>query len=56
MCRIDERPCFKHENPFLPAEALGKIVRQHATADAGADDDDIEVVPRPEVLKKQPLL
>ena len=56
MRGIDERPGLEHEDALVAAEALGEIVRQHAAADARADDDDVEVVPRADVLEEQPLL
>jgi hypothetical protein len=56
MGRVDERPRFQHENAFIATEALGKIVCEHAATDSGADDDDVEVVPRPDVLQEEALL
>ena len=54
--RIDERPGFEHENPLVIPETVGEVVGEHAAADARADDDDVEVVARSDVLQEQPLL
>jgi hypothetical protein len=53
---IEKRSGLQHENALLAAGTVGEVVGENAASDAGADDDDVEVIARADVLQEQPLL
>ena len=54
--RVEIRTGPQAEDAFVCAKASGKIVGEDAAADARARNDDVEIVPRPDVLKEEPFL
>src|SRR5215208_3849396 len=53
---IEVGPCLQHQYPLSIARPIGQIVGQDAAANPGPDNDNVEVVARPKVLREQPRL
>ena len=50
MRGINERARLKDKDSSLVSKAVGKVVGEYSSADARANDDDIEIVAGPDVL------
>ena len=54
--RVEVGARLKHENPLVLADSLGEVIRQDSAAKAGADDDQVEIIPRPLVRSEETSL
>ncbi|MES2791106.1 MAG: hypothetical protein V4719_15945 [Planctomycetota bacterium] len=53
MSGVNKGTSFKDKYSQVPAQSFGKIVREYAATNTGADDNNVEVISRCEILSNQ---